>query len=70
LNFLNIRIFDQILIVRLINFEINGRNALQNTASGGGAFFPHQRALQNAASGGGKIGSTRASGLQRAETAV
>jgi hypothetical protein len=54
LNFLNIRIFNQILIVRLINFEFNGRNALQNTASSGGAFFPHQRALQNATSGGEK----------------
>jgi hypothetical protein len=48
----------------------NGRNALQNKASGGGAFFPHQRALQNRASDGGKFGITRASSLQRAETEI
>jgi hypothetical protein len=54
----------------LINFEKNGRNALQNRASGGGAFFPHQCALQNRASGDGKFGITRASGLQRVETEV
>jgi hypothetical protein len=46
------------------------RRALQNTASGGGAFFPHQRALQNEATDGEKFGITRASGLQRGETEV
>jgi hypothetical protein len=48
----------------------NLHRALQNRASGGGAFFPHQRALQNRASGGGKFGITRASGLQRAKMEV